>query len=63
MIRILPFLHSPKDLDLSYKTDLDFWHWFGRKKSLLLITEEVRFLAMKGADLSKSCPKMIPAFT
>ena len=25
MIRVLPFLNNPKDLDLSYKTDLDFW--------------------------------------
>ena len=28
----LPFLNSPKDLDLSNKKDLDFWDCFGRKK-------------------------------
>ena len=27
----LPFLNHPKDLDLSYKTDLDLWGCFGRK--------------------------------
>ena len=33
VIRVLPFLNNPKDLDLSYKTDLDFWDCFGRKKT------------------------------
>ena len=32
VIRVLPFLNNPKDLDPSYKTDLDFWDCFGRKK-------------------------------
>ena len=27
----LPFLNNPKDLDLSYKMDLDLWGCFGRK--------------------------------
>ena len=27
----LPILNNPKCLDLSYKTDLDFWNCFGRK--------------------------------
>ena len=27
----LPFLNNPKCLDLSYKTDLNFWNCFGRK--------------------------------
>ena len=27
----LPFLNNPKDLDLSYKTDLDLWGCFGGK--------------------------------
>ena len=29
-----PFLNSPKDLDPSYKMDLDFWDCFGRKQTL-----------------------------
>ena len=33
VIQVLPFLNNPKDLDLSYKTDLDFWDCFGRKKA------------------------------
>ena len=37
---ILPFINNPKDLDPSYKTDLDLWDCFGRKK-LCLITEEI----------------------
>ena len=40
MIQTLPFLNNPKDLHLSYKTDLDFWHGFGRK-NLRLITEKI----------------------
>ena len=32
IIGVLPFLNNPKDLDLSYKTDLDFWDCCGRKK-------------------------------
>ena len=27
----LPFLNNPKDLDPSYKMDLDIWGCFGRK--------------------------------
>ena len=38
IIRVLPFLNSPKD-----KTDLDFWDCFGRKK-IRLITEEIRYV-------------------
>ena len=30
---ILPFLNNPKDLDPSYKTDLDLWDCFGRKST------------------------------
>ena len=37
-----PFLINPKDLDPSYKTDLDLWYCFGRK-TLSLITEEIRY--------------------
>ena len=33
VIRVLPFLNNPKDLDPSDKTDLDFWDCFGRKKT------------------------------
>ena len=29
----LPFLNNPKDLDLSYKMDLDLWDCFGREKT------------------------------
>ena len=36
MIQGLPILNNPKDLDLFYKTDLDFWDC-----SLYLITEEI----------------------
>ena len=33
IIRVLAFLNNPKDLDPSYKMDLDFWDCFGRKIS------------------------------
>ena len=33
-IPILPFLNNPKDLDPSYKMDLDLWDCLGRKKTL-----------------------------
>ena len=36
MIDCLRFLNNPKDLDLSYKTDLDFWGCFGGKKNSVL---------------------------
>ena len=39
---MLPFLNNPKDLDPSYKTNLDLWDCFGRK-NLCLITEEIRY--------------------
>ena len=32
IIRVLPFLNNLKDLDPSYKMDLDFWDCFGREK-------------------------------
>ena len=28
VIQVLPFHNNPKELDLSYKTDLDFWDCF-----------------------------------
>ena len=34
IIPVLPLLNNPKDLDPSYKMDLDFWECFGRKKTL-----------------------------
>ena len=40
IIPVLPFLNSPKDLDPSYKMDLDFWDCFGRK-TFRLITKEI----------------------
>ena len=36
-------MYNHKDLDPFYKTDLDFWDCFGRKKKHL-ITEEERYL-------------------
>ena len=32
----IPFLNNPKDLDPSYKMDLDFWDCFGREKNTVL---------------------------
>ena len=37
--QVLPFLNNPKDLDPSYRMDLDFWDHLEGKK-LCLITEE-----------------------
>ena len=42
---MLPFLNNPKDLDPSYKMDLDLWDCFGRK-NLRLLTEEIRYVKM-----------------
>ena len=36
IIRVLPFLNNLKDLDPSYKMDLDLWDCFGRKKKSVL---------------------------
>ena len=38
---VLPFLNNPKDLDLSYKTDLDLWDCLKGEK-ICLITEEIQ---------------------
>ena len=46
VIRVLPFLNNPKDLDPSYKMDLDFLDCFGREK-LHLITEEIGMQTFK----------------
>ena len=43
IIQILPFLNNSKDLDPSYKMDLDLWVCFGRTK-LCLITEEIWYV-------------------
>ena len=32
-MQVLPFLNNPKDLDPSYKIDLDFFYCFGREKN------------------------------
>ena len=37
IIRVLPFLNSPKDLDPPYKMDLDFWDCLGRKKKISVL--------------------------
>ena len=45
MIQVLPFLNNPKDLEPSYKMDLDFGiNYFGRKK-LCCIIEELWYMA------------------
>ena len=31
VLRVIPFKNNPKDLGLSYKTDLDFWDYFFKK--------------------------------
>ena len=31
---IVPLLNNPKDLDPNYKTDLELWDRFGRKKTV-----------------------------
>ena len=36
LLRVLPIPDNPKDLDASYKTDLDLFDCFGRGKSVLL---------------------------
>ena len=56
IIRVLPFQTNAKDLDPSYKTDLDFWDCIERKK-LRLITEEIRY-AINGGVLRKVCLKI-----
>ena len=43
IMRDLPLLNDPKDLDLSYKTDLDFCDCFGRKKTCL-INKEIQYV-------------------
>ena len=32
---VFPFQNNPKDLDPSYKMDLDFWDCFGRENPIL----------------------------
>ena len=49
VIPISPFQNNPKDLDPSFKMDLDLWDCFGRKK-LHLIIEEIRLLKMVSGD-------------
>ena len=45
LIQVLPFLNNPKDVDPSYKMDLEFWDCFGRKK-LCLITNEIWYISV-----------------
>ena len=53
VIRVLPFLNNPKDLDPSYKMDLDFWDCFGRKKHHL-VSEEIRYYILGETSNAKS---------
>ena len=60
-IPILPFLNNPKDLDPSYKTDIDLWDCFGRKK-LRLIIEEIRYININMIQVrsrKNNAPKLI----
>ena len=53
IIRVLPFLNSLKDLDPSYKTDLDLWDCFGREK-IHLISKKIRYCVVvyeAGSDI------------
>ena len=43
IIRVLPLLNNPKDLDPSYETDLGFWDCSGRKKNLCLMTKKIQY--------------------
>ena len=61
--QVLPFLNYPKDLDPSNKMDLDFWNYFGRKKTTVLQLKklvstflEVFHVPIKGHQ--KSCPHL-----
>ena len=38
-MKFISFLNKPKNLDLSYKTDLDLWDCLGRVKHLLNIAK------------------------
>ena len=54
IIHVLPFLNNPKDLELSYRTDLDFWDCFRRKKnSVLKDRNTVDFIISQTARCSK----------
>ena len=41
IIRVLPFLNNPKDLDPSYKVDLDFLGLFWKGKKLCLTAKDI----------------------
>ena len=57
----LPFLNNPKEQDLSYKTDLDLWGCFGKKK-FCLITKEIHVQYTKGKYLLEDCLHMHTIF-
>ena len=44
IIQVLSFLNNPKDLDPSYKMDLDFFGIVLEENKLSLITEEILYL-------------------
>ena len=45
-MQIYSFLNNPKDLDPSFKTDLDLWNCFGRQM-IRLITKEIQYTQKK----------------
>ena len=51
IIPVLPFLKNLKDLDPSYKMDLDFWNCFRRKKALSYIQGNTVHSARKSMEL------------
>ena len=44
IIQVLPFPNNPKDLDPSYKMDLDFLDLFWKEITLHHITEEIQYM-------------------
>ena len=54
-VQVLPFLNNPKNLNQSYKRDLDFWDCFGRKKNYTLLLKKYNILE----DGSEYCCKVV----
>ena len=73
IIQVLSFLINPKDLDPSYKMDLDFWDCFTRKqlciidfwdcftrKQHCIITEEIQYAIKSDAKFLPLTPQLTP---